>query len=382
MNRPGLGARTTRRRGGGRLLAPTVALAAALLPARPITGDYRFLGELLSYETTPSGASVRCAPDARLQIRFLTPSILRVTLVRPDADAVLLELPIVRAEWLPVAVRVEEGADRLTIRSDSATLVVHRTPCRLTWQDRGGATLADHDSAMAIGWDGNEVRSWYRIADGDRFYGLGEKTGTLDKRGEQWTLWNSDTYAYGPSTDPIYLGVPFFVGLRDDTAFGVYLNNSARSTFNFGAGNHRYYSFAADQGPLDYFLILGPSVASVVARYTELTGRMPLPPAWGLGFQQSRWSCYPAAEVLRIARTFREKRIPADVMYLDIDYMDGHRVFTWDRQRFPDPAGMLRELRQLGFKVVTMIDPAPCGRVSRTSPISVGRRRASGGAAT
>jgi alpha-glucosidase len=80
--------------------------------------------------------------------------------------------------------------------------------------------------------------------------------------------------------DPLYQSIPFFVGLRAGLAYGIYLNNSSRTTFNFGAGNHRYYSFAADQGPLDYVLIYGPSVRQVVAGYTELTGRMPMPPKW------------------------------------------------------------------------------------------------------
>ncbi len=331
--------------------------AASLAAAGPAAAQYRFLGELRSYQQASSGVTLRCAPEARLDLRFLTATMVRVTLTRPGRDEPLLEHAIARTSWAPVAVRLTEDARRLTLRSDSLTLVVHRRPCRIDLLDARGVPLLEHDSSMAIGWEGDEVRTWHRIAEDERFFGLGEKTGELDKRGKEWVLWNSDNFAYGAEQDPLYQSIPFFVGLRGGRAYGVYFNNSARTTFNFGAGNHRYHSFAADQGPLDYVLFYGPAVSRVVEEYTELTGRMPMPPKWALGYQQSRWSYTPAAEVLRVARTFREKRIPADVLYLDIDYMDGYRVFTWDRERFPDPAGMLHELGDMGFKVVTIIDP-------------------------
>jgi alpha-glucosidase len=210
---------------------------------------------------------------------------------------------------------------------------------------------------MGMGWDGNEVRCWKTIAPDEKFFGLGEKTGNLDKRGREYVMWNSDTPGYTNDTDPLYQSIPFFIGLRGGQAYGIFFNNSYRTRFNMGAGNERYYSFAAEDGPLDYFFIAGPRIPDVVERYTELTGRTPMPPKWALGFQQCRWSYFPDDEVLRIARTFREKQIPADVIYLDIHYMNGYRVFTWDRERFPDPVRMVKNLNQIGFKLVTIIDP-------------------------
>jgi alpha-glucosidase len=155
----------------------------------------------------------------------------------------------------------------------------------------------------------------------------------------------------------VYESIPFVLGVRRGRAWGLFFNNSHRSTFNMGAGNHRYWSFAADAGRMDYFFFYGPAVPDVVREYTALTGRSPMPPMWALGFQQSRWSYYPDSEVLALARTFRTKNIPADVIYLDIHYMDGYRVFTWDPERFPDPAATLKKLDSMGFKIVTIIDP-------------------------
>jgi alpha-glucosidase len=95
----------------------------------------------------------------------------------------------------------------------------------------------------------------------------------------------------------------------------------------------------------------------ILAAYTWLTGRSTLPPVWALGYQQSRWFRYTQAEVERLAQRHREDHIPCDALWLDIEYMDGYRVFTWDTQAFPDVSGMLRRLRDLGFRVVTIVDP-------------------------
>ncbi|MFH1009790.1 MAG: TIM-barrel domain-containing protein, partial [bacterium] len=168
---------------------------------------------------------------------------------------------------------------------------------------------------------------------------------------------NDDYPGYDDRTDPLYESIPFFIGLRAGNAYGIFFNNSYRTTFNMGAGNRRYSSFAAEQGNLDYFFIYGPEISRVVETYTQFTGRAPLPPMWSLGYQQCRYSYYPASEVLRVAKTFREKNIPADVIYLDIHYMDDFRLFTFHPERFPKPRALMSELEDMGFKVVTIIDP-------------------------
>ena len=341
-----------------RLLLRAAILAGTVVCSSSAAAQYQFLGNLESHEQTDSIVTVRCAPDARLELRFLSPEIVRVTLFRGAIDRrSLLDYPIATTDWPAVPVIVSDEAARLIIRGPALDVIVDKMPCRLTMRDREGITILEDDRGMGIGWDGHEVRNWKTIAPDERFYGLGEKTGQLDKRGTEWIMWNSDTYAYGTETDPIYQSVPFLIGVRDRRAYGLYFNNSHRSVFNLGAGNHRYWSFAADGGALDYFLIQGPEISRVVERYTELTGRIPMPPRWSLGLQQSRWSYYPDSEVMRIARTYREKRIPADVLYLDIHYMDEYRVFTWDDERFPDPGELLSQLEALGFKVVVIIDP-------------------------
>ncbi|RMH82640.1 MAG: DUF5110 domain-containing protein [Calditrichaeota bacterium] len=236
-------------------------------------------------------------------------------------------------------------------------VLIYTRPCRLTVQDKQGHIINRDDPGFGIGWEGKEVRCWKLLAPDEKFFGLGEKGGPLNKRGHQFEMWNSDHPHYTNDTDPLYQSIPFYIGIHNGVAYGIYFNNSYRTVFNMGAGNRRYAAFAAQGGVMDYVFIYGPEVGRVLTAYTELTGRMELPPLWALGYQQCRWSYFPDREVLTLARTFRDKAIPADVIYLDIHYMDGYRVFTWDPRRFPDPVGMLKELRNMGFRVVTIIDP-------------------------
>jgi alpha-glucosidase len=338
-------------------VAGSLAGAGTFRPPSSTASDYTFIGNLQSYERAERGIDAVCEPGAHVQLRFVTPGIARITMIPPDADEDRLEETLVPAEPEPVTVDLVEEASRIVLRSDEIEVALHREPCRVEIRDRAGRVLSTDDPGMGMGWDGLEVGAWKAIAEGERFFGLGEKTGDLDKRGRRWEMWNTDDFAYEVDADPLYASIPFFVGLRDGNAYGLFLNNSYRSAFNLGAGNHRYYSFTAEGGALDYFFIHGPEIARVVERYTDLTGRTPLPPRWALGYQQSRWSYYPRSGVMRLAHTFREKRIPADVLYLDIHYMDDYRVFTWDLERFPEPQRMLAELEAMGFKVVTIVDP-------------------------
>src|SRR4051812_24778030 len=155
----------------------------------------------------------------------------------------------------------------------------------------------------------------------------------------------------------IYTSIPFTLSLQDGRARGLFVDNSHRQTWDLAKADPGLATYEAAGGDLVYYVFAGPTPRRVIERYTELTGRMALPPLWALGNQQSRWSYMSAEEVRGIARGFRERDIPCDVLYLDIDHMDGFRVFTWDRERFPDPAGLIAELREQGFRVVVITDP-------------------------
>jgi alpha-glucosidase len=171
-------------------------------------------------------------------------------------------------------------------------------------------------------------------------------------------FWNVDPPAgHTASFNNLYTSIPFAISLRDGRAHGVLLDSTGRVEIDLAKADPSRATFRADTGDLVYYVICGPTPREVLDRYTALTGRTPMPPLWALGNQQSRWSYMDADEVRAIAAGFRSRDIPCDVIYLDIDHMDGYRVFTWNRERFPDPEGLIRELGEQGFRVVTIVDP-------------------------
>jgi alpha-glucosidase len=193
----------------------------------------------------------------------------------------------------------------------------------------------------------------------ERFYGCGEKTGQLNKRGEQFSNWNTDNPSHTFLNGELYVSIPFLISSAGGArCYGLFFDNCHRTTFNLGrTTDETHYWLEADAGELDYYFIAGGSLQDIVRRYTDLTGRMTLPPRWALGYQQCRWSYLSADEVLEVAGEFRKRKIPADVMYCDIDYMDGYRVFTWNPKTFPQPKELTAKLQKLGFQLVTIIDP-------------------------
>jgi alpha-glucosidase len=256
-------------------------------------------------------------------------------------------------------------ADRLSrIVTSALNVSIQQRPFRVSIATTAGDQLDADDAERGIATSGRAVRVWKRLRDDEQIYGFGEKTGSLNKRGRQlggysYTMWNSDTYAYGSDTDPIYVSVPFYLVLRGGRTYGVFFDNTFRSNFDVGHTSPGLLSFGAEGGELDYYVIYGPDPKRVIERYTDMTGHMPLPPRWALGYHQCRYSYYPESRVRFIARNFRERQIPADTIWLDIHYQDGYKPFTWDRERFPDPAALVADLRRDGFHVVPIVDAHP-----------------------
>lgn len=191
----------------------------------------------------------------------------------------------------------------------------------------------------------------------DRIYGLGETTGFLNKRGERYTMWNTDVYApHVPEMESLYQSIPFMTVHGEQISYGLFLDNPGKSVFDMRADADAVF-IQTFTGELDLYLIAGPELKDVIGRYTMMTGKMPIPPKWALGYHQSRYSYTDEREVLELADHFRNKEIPCDVIHLDIHYMNGYRVFTFDENRFPDPEGLLAKLRERGFHIVPIVDP-------------------------
>src|SRR6266852_3497698 len=296
-------------------------------------------------------------------VTALAPEVIRVRISqRPEGRD--HSYAVIHRDLGDAGADVSIDAARSAISTSALRVAIQHAPFRIAFSTRGVQSLDEDDSQRGTVFSGAAVRVAKRLRDDEHVYALGEKNGPLDKRGWKLggyslTMWNSDTFAYDSSTDPIYVSVPFYIVVRKGIAFGIFFDNTFRTNFDIGHQTQGLLSFGAEGGALDYYFIYGPEPKKVIERYTTLTGRIPLPPLWSLGYNQCRYSYYPESKVRDIARNFRERHIPSDVIWLDIHYLDAYKPFTWDRKRFPDPARMISDLRKDGFRVVTIIDPHP-----------------------
>lgn len=192
------------------------------------------------------------------------------------------------------------------------------------------------------------------IEAGTSLYGTGEVAGPLLRNGLVTECWNTDAFGYGDSTRLLYQSHPWVLAVRKDgTAFGVLADTTWRCRIDLT----KDIKFSA-QGPSFPVIVIDADLPqNVLIKLSSLIGKMPLPPRWAIGYHQCRYSYYPDKRVRQIAREFRSRNIPCDVIWLDIDYMDGFRIFTFNHNRFPDPAGLNDDLHKMGFKTVWMIDP-------------------------
>jgi alpha-glucosidase len=206
-------------------------------------------------------------------------------------------------------------------------------------------------------YGGDFVKMSKKVQLGEHFYGLGDKPTHLNLRGKRLAVWSQDEYGFMKHRDPIYKSIPFYIGLHHHLAYGIFYDNTFRSFFDFASERKNVCSYWAEGGEMNYYFIYGPEMVSVTQRYTELTGVPELPPLWALGYHQCKWSYYPESMVRSVCERFRELEIPCDAIYLDIDYMNGFRCFTWDKEKFPNPKRMVADLKQQGFKTIVIIDP-------------------------
>lgn len=204
------------------------------------------------------------------------------------------------------------------------------------------------------------------ITPGTSLYGTGEVAGPLLRNGRQVEVWNTDAYGYGDEAKSLYQAHPWVLAVRPDgTAYGILADTTYRCTVDTGATDSNEIRFWADGPSFGVIVIEGAKPEDVLKELANLTGKMPMPPKWAVGYHQCRYSYYPEARVREIANGFRSRNIPCDVIWFDIDYLEGFRAFTFDRGHFPDPKKLNSDLHDLGFHTVWMINP---GLKSRDEP--------------
>lgn len=260
-----------------------------------------------------------------------------------------------------VTVTLHETDNDYLLVSGPLQTVVSKVGLKVRFFDQDDRVLCEDAEGYSArrtilrGW--NEVKISKKCARKEVFYGLGDKTCGANLHGRKFENWCTDAYGYDRETDPLYRAIPFYYALSQGAAYGIFLDNTYRTHFDFNSAGTETTEFRAEGGEINYYFLYGPGLTDVTRAYARLTGRHALPPMWALGYHQCRWSYYPESRVQEIADQFRELQIPCDAIYLDIDYMDGYRCFTWDREHFPEPKRLVEELKGKGFETVVMIDP-------------------------
>lgn len=329
------------------------------------------IGPVVSFSKTEKTVLFNCRDNSQVQLTVLAPDLVRVRVSFgkpfPSRDH---SWAIDKQNWTTPQWSLSETADAVSVATDEIEVVVKRSPLLVEFRDVKTKTVINADE-QPMAYDakgllkgmmfdpeaGNFVAASKKFGFDEHFYGLGEKAARLDKRRSSFVNWNSDTPGYTEGKDPIYQTVPFYLSLENGVAYGIFFDNSYRSHFDFARSSQQRVWFGAEGGELNYYFFYGPSIKKILGRYSDLTGHMPLPPLWALGNQQSRWSYYPEKMVEDVVQEYRRRDLPLDVIHLDIDYMQGYRVFTWDTRRFPNPKALSEKLGKQGVRLITIVDP-------------------------
>jgi len=339
-----------------------------IAPSEPAPPTFAPLGRAEVVERTANGVRLRSG-RSQIEVAALAADLFRVGLFGDGRPVDYRSEAVAKTDWPALDVRV--AADGTRIETSAAVASVRLDPARIGFADSSGQQFAVDDPTLGMGLAplapaatqlvdplGSPAVVYKQHLPGTHYFGCGERTGGLEKTASHQVFWNVDPpFGHTAALNNLYTSVPFVLALQDGQAWGMFVDSTYRLEFDLANQDPKRSGFAVDGGPLIYYVFVGPTPRDVVERYTELTGRIPMPPRWALGNHQSRWGYKTAGELLALARTFRQREMPLDVVYLDIDYMDGYRIFTWDADRFPDPKGMVDQLEQLGVKLVTILDP-------------------------
>ncbi|API93394.1 alpha-glucosidase [Virgibacillus pantothenticus] len=313
------------------------------------------IGNLLDYRKSSHGYWFAC-DHGYVVVRFYHPSIVRIVM-NPTSNPDLNQSQTVVAKPESLKITEQESSEWIMLQTEKLEVTISKQPFRIAVKDLEGRVLVQEKERGMVFRENGEVMVCKEKTSEDHFYGFGEKSGFLDKNGEKYEMWNSDVYApHNPETDPLYQSIPFFMTLRHGKAHGIFFDNTFRTTFDMKRYEHMY-TFSAAGGQVDYYVMAGPEPKAVLEQYTSLTGRMPIPAKWALGYHQSRYSYESEEEVRALAQKFIDRDIPVDVVHLDIHYMNGYRVFTFDKDRFSDPEKLIADLKDMGIRVVPIVDP-------------------------
>lgn len=314
------------------------------------------LGKCISYEVKGNQVIFTCENKTKALLQFCSAEVIKIWYEPQGVFSSNNESFAVINEAIGDLgkLSVDEKPQSYEIYTNTLIIRVSKNPFQIRIFDKYQKLLLDDFQNKGFVRDANKIACYKTLRPDEQFFGLGEKAGSLNRRGKSYRMWNSDKPCYGVSEDPLYKSIPFFMS---SYGYGVFFDNTYKSEFKFGSESNDYYSFEAPGGEMVYYFIFGPGYKQIIERYTQLTGKPIMPPKWAFGFSQCRGHLTNEKLSREIAKGYRDRKIPCDIIYQDIGWVEGLQNFDWRKKNYDDPKKMLSDLDGQGFKVIVSQDP-------------------------
>ncbi len=328
------------------ILIPAAARAQSELPPGNCTSYTREANRFIFHTSEGAGLCLDIHSPSMVRIWFDPAS----RFVRTNESFAVVPQEPAEVEGL----HINDEPSCYEIYTSRLRIRLNKEPMQLQIFDKWQRLIfSDYKSAGHVS-DTTARKAYKALRPDEQFFGLGEKTGPLNRRGRSYRMWNSDRPCYSVNEDPLYKSIPFFMSSYQ---YGIFLGNTYKTEFKFGTESDEYYSFEAPNGELIYYFIFGKDYKEIMSQYITLTGQPILPPKWALGFSQCRGLYTREDQALEIAAEFRRRQIPCDIIYQDIGWTQGLQDFEWRRENYTSPRQMLATLRDQGFKMILSQDP-------------------------
>ncbi|MGM5469101.1 glycoside hydrolase family 31 protein [Flavobacteriaceae bacterium LMO-SS05] len=252
------------------------------------------------------------------------------------------------------SINVIESASNYEIFTADLRVVITKSPFKIQIFNKYQKLILGDTDEQPYVVDGSEIKTTKVLRNDEHFFGLGEKTGSLDRRGQSYIMWNSDKPCYSVKEDPLYKSIPFFMSSYN---YGIFFDNTYKTKFDFGKESNDYFSFSSPDGPFIYYFFYGKDYKEIIESYTRLTGKPIMPPKWAFGWSQCRGLLTNEKLSRDIAQEYRKRNIPCDIIYQDIGWVEGLQNFEWAKEKYDNPKKMLSDLADDGFKVIVSQDP-------------------------
>lgn len=332
-----------------------IVLLLVIFALVPVRFTAQTPGNINAHKTNQNEVVFATDNDILVSLKFVSPGMIRIwydagSFQRNNPSFAVLNESVESIGDL----NVNELAGSYEIYTSELILRINKAPFQLRIFDKYQKLLLEDYQQKGYIKEGEKQTTYKTLRPNEQFFGLGEKSGSLNRRGQTFRMWNSDRPCYDVNEDPLYKSIPFFMS---NYGYGIFFDNTYKSEFDFGSKSDDYYSFSAPGGEMLYYFIFGPTYKKIIKRYTDLTGKPIMPPAWALGFAQCR-GLYTREDLAReVAAEFRKKQIPCDIIYQDIGWTQHLQDFEWRKENYTNPKGMVEDLATQGFKMIVSQDP-------------------------